>query len=130
MKLVMGLLMSTVAAALVACATPTAAPPAAAAAPAAAPTVAVAAKPAPTAATPDTVKIPYGYVRIVLDNGEERFCRNDLVTGSRTEHTRVCLTAAQLKATQDNSQQFINSVQQHGVDATALGTPGAGVMGH
>jgi hypothetical protein len=135
MNRITGFLMSTCAAVLVGCATSAAGPAAApAAAPAAVPAASVAAKPAATAAaaaTPDTVKIPYGYVKIVLDNGEMRYCRNDLVPNSRVEHNRVCLTAEQLKASQDNSQNFIDSVQQHGGASTMNGTPGAGgAMGH
>ncbi len=110
-----GFLMFTCAAALFGCATPAEGP--------------AAAKPAATAANPDTVRIPYGYVKVLLHNGEERFCRNDLVPGSRTERTRVCLTAEQLKASQDNSQKFIQDVQQRGAGSTMTGMPGAGAMG-
>ena len=77
----------------------------------------------------EKVTIPYGYQHIVLPDGEERYCRNDVDTGSRVARTKVCLTAAQLKASQDNSQDFMNSVQGHGAAATATGTPGAGGMG-
>lgn len=74
-------------------------------------------------------KLPHGYTRVLV-NGEERFCRNDLVTGSRTEHQRVCLTAEQLKASQTDSQDFMNQVQGHGAASTFLTTPGAtGGMG-
>jgi hypothetical protein len=122
MRRVTGFLLSTAAAALIGCATPAAGPPAAAAAPAAAPAPAVvAAKDTPAATPTDKIKIPFGYQRIVSSDGEERYCRNDLVTGSRTEHERVCLTAAQLKASQDNSQSFIDSVQQHGGASTKTG---------
>jgi|HubBroStandDraft_1064217.scaffolds.fasta_scaffold95236_2 hypothetical protein len=129
MRQITGFFMAMVAAALVACATPAAAPPAPVAV--AANTTAanhVAAQNAPAVAStdPDKINIPYGYVRVKMDNGEERFCRNDLATGSRTEHTRVCLTAEQLKASQDNSQQFIDSMQLHGGASTMTGTPGAG----
>jgi hypothetical protein len=106
------------AAALAACATQ-------APAPATVPALPVtAAVPAPT----EKVTIPYGYQKVVM-NGEERYCRNDVDTGSRVARTKVCLTAAQLKASQDNSQDFMNNVQGHGVAATATGTPGAGGMG-
>ncbi len=94
-------------------------------APATIPAVPVAASaPAPT----EKVTVPFAYQRVVLDNGEERFCRNDLDTGSRVARTRVCLTAAQLKASQDSSQDFMNQVQTHGVGATSTGTPGVGGM--
>ena len=81
--------------------------------------------PAPT----EKVTIPYGYQHIVLPDGEERYCRNDVDTGSRVARTKVCLTAAQLKASQDNSQDFMNSVQGRAAVATATGTPGAGAGG-
>jgi hypothetical protein len=74
----------------------------------------------------EKVTIPYGYQKITL-NGEDRYCRNDLDTGSRVARTKVCLTAEELKHSQDNSQDFINGVQGHGGIATATGTPG---MGH
>ncbi len=82
---------------------------------------AVAAAPTPT----EKVTVPYGYTTVVVD-GETRYCRNDMDTGSRVARTKVCLTAAQLKASQDNSQDFMNQVQTHGVGATSTGTPGAG----
>jgi hypothetical protein len=81
---------------------------------------------AAAAASDHKTPIPYGYQRVVLANGEERFCRNDLITGSRTEHQKVCMTAAQLEASQKNSQDFINGVQQHGTTSSYSGAPGAG----
>jgi hypothetical protein len=47
-----------------------------------------------------------GYQRIVV-NGQERYCRNDKATGSRTERTGVCLTASQVQAEQLRVQEFI-----------------------
>jgi hypothetical protein len=86
------------------------------------------AEPAKSAAPTPTEKvtIPYGYQTVMM-NGEPMYCRNDVDTGSRVTHTRVCLSAAQLKASQDNSQDFMNSVQRNGAAASATGTPG---MGH
>jgi len=81
----------------------------------------VAAAPTPT----EKVTVPYGYTTVVVD-GETRYCRNDLDTGSRVARTKICYNAAQLKASQDNSQDFMNQVQTHGVGATSTGTPGAG----
>jgi hypothetical protein len=67
-----------------------------------------------------------GYKKKVVE-GQEMYCRNDLVTGSRTEHEgEKCYTADQLQEIQDNSQKFIDSVQGHGSQATSTGTPGAG----
>ena len=108
------------AATLAACATQAPAPATIAADPATASVL-----PTPT----EKVTIPYGYQHIVLPDGEERYCRNDVDTGSRVARTKVCLTAAQLKASQDNSQDFMNSVQGRAAVATATGTPGAGAGG-
>jgi hypothetical protein len=120
------------AAALVACATEapqTATAPVASHAPA---TVATSAAAAPAASDAPKSKVPYGYQKVVMD-GEIKYCRNDLVTGSRTERTKVCLTEEQLTASQDSSQNFIDDVQRHGGASTMNGTPGAGMggaMGH
>ena len=56
--------------------------------------------------------IPSGYRRVVTAQGAELFCRSDLDPGSHVQRTTVCLTAAQLKANQENSQDFITDVQQ------------------
>ncbi|HTC53583.1 MAG TPA: hypothetical protein VK700_16730 [Steroidobacteraceae bacterium] len=117
MKQLPMLILVTGAAVLVACATP---------APAPAPPVA-AAKPVPAtpaAATPQATKVPYGYERVVLSNGEERFCRNEQAPDSRTAHQRVCLTAAQLQATQDSSQDYIKELQRQSATSSRYCTPG------
>jgi|HubBroStandDraft_6_1064221.scaffolds.fasta_scaffold338822_3 hypothetical protein len=67
-----------------------------------------------------------GYKRKLVD-GQEMFCRNDLVTGSRTEHEgEKCYTADQLREVQAQSQAFLDRVQGQGAMATSTGTPGAG----
>jgi hypothetical protein len=83
-----------------------------------------------SAATPaEKIKLPEGYVKVMV-NGEERYCRNDTETGSRLAHSTVCLTAAQLKASQDSSQEMMNQMQNHnGVGATMTGGP-QGMGGH
>jgi hypothetical protein len=80
-----------------------------------------------TSASSAPARIPFGYQRIVGSDGTEMYCRNDLDTSSRVARTRVCLTAAQLAAEQQNSQDFIDGVQLHGGASTMTGTPGAGV---
>jgi hypothetical protein len=119
-KQLMGFLILTGAAVLVACATE-------APAPATGNTVngapTVAANAAPSSAP---MRVPYGYTRVVEPDGTEVYCRYDLDTNSRVARTKVCLTAAQLAVDQQNSQDFINSVQQHGGASTQTGTPGAG----
>ena len=52
-----------------------------------------------------------GYQRIVVD-GQERYCRNDLATGSHTERKAVCLTEAQVKAEQLRAQEFLHEVER------------------
>jgi hypothetical protein len=67
-----------------------------------------------------------GYQRKVVD-GEDMFCKNDLVTGSRVQHEgEKCYTAEQLQQIQEATQQYIDAVQGHGTMATSTGTPGAG----
>jgi len=81
------------------------------------------------AASPATFHAPFGYEKVTLSDGTVRYCRNDLDTDSRVKRTRVCLTEAQLTASQDNSQNFVDEVQRHGVGATSTGTA-ANAMGH
>jgi hypothetical protein len=104
---------------LVACATPAPEP---ATIPALPPTA--------SAATPtEKLKIPEGYEREVV-NGDVRYCRDDVDTGSRLAHTKVCLTAAQLKANQEGSQEMMNQMQnRNGIGATMTGGP-QGMGGH
>jgi hypothetical protein len=67
-----------------------------------------------------------GYQRKVIE-GQEMFCRNDLVTGSRVEHEgEKCYTADQLQEIQENTAKYIDAVQGHGTMSTSTGTPGAG----
>lgn len=133
MSRVASFVMFVSAAALVACATPAPTPTPVAATPAALPpgTPTLSLVPAKATAVAEVAKpVPYGYTRIVLDNGDVRFCRNDVDTGSRVTRKKVCLSQEQLDASEKNSQDFINSVQHNGAAATATGTPGAGAMGH
>jgi len=81
------------------------------------------------AASAATFHAPFGYVKVLLSDGTVRYCRNDLDTDSRVKRTRVCMTEAQLTASQDNSQNFMDDVQRHGVGAGSTGTPANG-MGH
>jgi hypothetical protein len=52
-----------------------------------------------------------GYRRIVV-NGQERYCRNDLYTGSHAERNPVCLTQAQWQSQQDHARQYIEDVER------------------
>jgi hypothetical protein len=120
---IISFLVLAAAAALVACATPAPAPT-----PAPVATHAVPANPS-AAASPGTFHAPFGYEKVMVSDGTVIYCRNDLDTDSRVKRTRVCLTEAQLTASRDNSQNFIDDVQRHGVGATSTGTP-ANAMGH
>jgi hypothetical protein len=110
------------AAALAACAT-TAPAPVPTPAPAPAPSVAAvapAAAPAPADDAAKKVTIPYGYQKVTVD-GVDKYCRNDLIPGTRTQHQKVCLTEAQLEADERGAEDFINGVQQHGASSQAAG---------
>jgi hypothetical protein len=48
-----------------------------------------------------------GYRRVVK-NGQELFCRNEIVTGSNIKQ-QTCLTRAQIEAQQNNSQQYLQN---------------------
>jgi hypothetical protein len=63
---------------------------------------------------------PAGYYKKTVE-GQEMFCRNDLVTGSRTEREgEKCYTADELKAYQEANQAAINGSlsTQHGAEST------------
>jgi uncharacterized lipoprotein YbaY len=67
-----------------------------------------------------------GYQRKMVD-GQEMFCKNDLILGSRVEREgEKCYTPDQLRQIQEATAQYIDSVQGHGTMATSTGTPGAG----
>jgi hypothetical protein len=67
-----------------------------------------------------------GYQRKLVD-GQDMFCKNDLVLGSRVQHEgEKCYTAEQLKQIQEATAQYIDAVQGQGTMATSTGTPGAG----
>jgi hypothetical protein len=78
---------------------------------------------------PASVKTPAGlntagYQQKLVD-GQQMFCRNDLVTGSRTEREgEKCYTADQLREVQAESQAFLDRVQ--GQATMAIGTQAGG----
>jgi hypothetical protein len=106
---------------LVACATQAPAPTTTAAVPV------TASLPAPT----EKITVPSGYEKVMV-NGEERYCHTDLDTGSRVAHTTICLTAAQVKAVQDNSQNYMNQAQGRGglIIGVTGAPPGMSSTGH
>ncbi len=93
-------------------------------APATTPAVATAASVPSASATPTAkIKIPEGYVKVMM-NGEVRYCRNDVDTASRLAHTTVCLTEAQMQASQNSTQEMMNQMQnRNGIGATMTGAP-------
>lgn len=128
MKHIAGFLMMTAAtAALLGCAT-TSDPPVAAAAPAApvAAHAAPAAAPAATAKSADAFKPPYGYEKVVAQNGDVKYCRNDVSPGSRLSHEKVCLSQTQLEASQNDTRDYMNQLQRQGGSSTTQMTPGSG----
>jgi hypothetical protein len=92
----------------------------------ASPSPTVTALPAAAAPSSSVLVPPDGYERVVSRDGTELFCRDDAITGSRVQHDKVCLTAAQVKAGQDSGQNFMQGVQRGAAGATGAGTGGAG----
>jgi putative hemolysin len=101
------------AAALVACATE--APSTPAPAPQVVAAHVVPANPAATAAAAPASKtvIPRGYTRVMMEDGVERFCRDEPVKGTRTQHETVCFTAEQLKENEDGTQRMMEEMNRH-----------------
>ncbi|HEV2702120.1 MAG TPA: hypothetical protein VGV09_10850 [Steroidobacteraceae bacterium] len=120
-----GFMILAAAALLVGCATEAPAP-----ASAPVPVAAAVAHPQTAAAAPtEKLKVPEGYFKVTV-NGQDRYCTNDLQTGSRLSRTKTCLTQAQLEAMQNGSQDFMNQIQNHmGIGAAPTGGS-AGVGGH
>lgn len=107
---------------LAACASnPPAQAPEAAPAAISAPAPAVAAASAGNAETPKM----FGYRRKV-QNGEEFFCKNEGVIGSRVKVIEVCLTQAQMQAVRDKSQDDLRRMQNPGTLMPDLEQPPAG----
>lgn len=121
MKTVMKLVMLGTAAAFAGCASqpqPPSPPVAVKAVPSAAPAAA-------GVAAEKKTSTYFGY-KLTVVNGTEIYCRNDLITGSRTEKHQVCYTKTQLDDMQKNSQDYINSVQRSGATAIKTCTAGPG----
>ena len=79
------------------------------------------ATPPKDAVPPKGEVVVQGYTQVLVD-GQPKYCRDDLATGSHTARVPVCLTKAQLLAEQARAQQFIQDVQRAGV------TGGGGYM--
>jgi len=61
-----------------------------------------------------------GY-KIVNQNGETLYCKEDTKTGTRVRSTITCLNEAQLRAIQQNSQRNVEQIQRTGNDRNMRG---------
>jgi hypothetical protein len=70
---------------------------------------------APAAASAEASKdkdTPRGYRHVVM-NGEDRYCRKEVATGTRAQTSEICLTKDQLEAEKEGSRDLINGVQRN-----------------
>jgi hypothetical protein len=54
--------------------------------------------------------VPYGF-QLVVQKGEEYYCKRELITGSRTNTRDVCLTKAQMQAQINGTQDYLKRMQ-------------------
>lgn len=77
------------------------------------------ATPAPAAVTAGDSKtladVPYGF-QLVVQKGEEYYCRRELITGSRTNTRDVCLTKAQMEAQRSGTEDYLKRMRDSPVD--------------
>ena len=57
-----------------------------------------------------TLKAQSGY-RVVTRKGEQLYCKREVVTGSRTKASEICLTAAQLEKQRNGTDSLMRSLQ-------------------
>lgn len=71
----------------------------------------LASPPAVTAGDSKTLTdVPYGF-QLVVQKGEEYYCKRELITGSRTNTRDVCLTKAQMEAQISGTQDYLKRMQ-------------------
>lgn len=91
-------------------------------------TAAATTKPAPlvqTASASESKRAgSYGDYRVVKRDGVEIYCKRELVMGSRTNMTETCLTAQQMEAQKNGTDEFLRRVQD--MSNTAPGTSPSG----
>jgi hypothetical protein len=79
------------------------------------------ATPAPTAVTAGDSKtladVPYGF-QLVVQKGEEYYCKRELITGSRTNTRDICLTKAQMEAQRAGTEDYLKRMRDNPVDNT------------
>lgn len=80
--------------------------------------VATPAPPAVTAGDSKTLAdVPYGF-QLVVQKGEEYYCKRELITGSRTNTRDICLTKAQMEAQRNGSEDYLKRIRESPVDNT------------
>jgi hypothetical protein len=67
---------------------------------------------AAAASAPAKFVTPSGYKHVQV-NGEDRYCRKEVATGTRAQTTEICLTQDQLSAEKDSSRDLIEGVQHN-----------------
>lgn len=68
-----------------------------------------------------------GGYRVVKRGGEDYFCRNEAVTGSRLEVHEVCMTKQQMDRVRDHTQEEVRRMQTPIFEPDVPNTaPGAG----
>jgi hypothetical protein len=83
--------------------------------------------PAPAAVTAGDSKtladVPYGF-QLVVQKGEEYYCKRELITGSRTNTKDICLTKAQMEAQRAGTQDYLKRMQDATDGADSRANPG------
>ena len=68
--------------------------------------------------------VPTTGYRKVVKNGVEYFCSREGYTGSRTDSSVRCLTAAQLAAIREGAQDLMRRTQDHVGEQSSSANPG------
>ena len=83
-------------------------------------TVAAPGPSAVTAGDSKTLKdVPYGF-QLVVQKGEEYYCKRELITGSRTNTRDICLTKAQMEAQINGTQDYLKRARDTPVDTNQM----------
>ncbi len=61
--------------------------------------------------------VPYGF-QLVVQKGEEYYCKRELITGSRTNTRDICLTKAQMEAQRAGTEDYLKRMRDNPVDNT------------
>jgi len=79
------------------------------------------APPVPAAVTAGNSKtladVPYGF-QLVVQKGQEYYCKRELITGSRTNTRDICLTKAQMEAQRAGTEDYLKRMRDSPVDNT------------